>query len=105
LPGKTEHEVLVHSQGSPFSRQDWQAFLTANRLRHSMSRRGNCHNNAVAERFFQLLKRERIKQKICSTRNQARADVFDPIEVFYNLRRRYGLSVTSPRSSLNNVTF
>jgi len=64
--------------------------LTANRLRPSMSRRGNCHDNAVAESFFQLLKRERIKRKAYPTRNQARADVFDYIEGFYNPRRRHG---------------
>jgi len=58
----------------------------ANRLRPNMSRRGNCHDNAVAERFFQLLKRERIKQKAYPGRNQARADVFDDIEAFYNPR-------------------
>jgi len=89
---KPEHEVLVHSdQGSQFSSHDWQAFLTANRLRPSMSRRGNCHDNAVAESFFQLLKRERIKRQTYSTRNQARADVFDYIEGFYK-------STMSPRS-------
>ena len=49
-----------------------------------MSRRGNCHDNAVAESFFQLLKRERIKRKTYSNRADARADVFDYIEMFYN---------------------
>lgn len=47
-----------------------------------MSRRGNCHDNAVAESFFQLLKRERIKKKISGTREEARSDVFDYIEMF-----------------------
>tara|TARA_R100000388_G_C7128714_1_gene104395 strand:+ start:310 stop:447 length:138 start_codon:yes stop_codon:yes gene_type:complete len=41
-----------------------------------MSRRGNCHDNAVAESFFQLLKRERIKRKIYNTRELARQDIF-----------------------------
>lgn len=54
-----------------------------------MSRRGNCHDNAVAESFFQLLKRERVKRKIYTTRAEARADIFDYIEVFYNHRRRH----------------
>jgi len=81
----------VHSdQGSQFSSHDWQDFLAANRLRSSMSRRGNCHDNAVAESFFQLLKRERIRRKTYTTRNQTRADVFDYIELFYNTRRRHG---------------
>jgi len=50
----------------------------------------NCHDNAVAESFFQLLKRERIKRKIYSSRDGARADIFDYIEVFYNNQRRHG---------------
>ena len=57
-----------------------------------MSRRGNCHDNAVAESFFQLLKRERIKLKIYSTREEARIDVFNYIEMFYNSRRRHGFN-------------
>jgi len=80
---KPAGEVLVHSdQGSQFSSHDWQDFLATNRLRPSMSRHGNCHDNAVAERFFQLLKRERIWRNTYTTRNQARADVFDCIELF-----------------------
>lgn len=50
--------VMVHSyQGSRFSSCDWQEFWKANKLQPSMGRRGNCHDNAVAEIFFQLLKR------------------------------------------------
>ncbi len=55
-------------------------------------RRGNCHDNAVAESFFQLLKRERIKRKIYSTREDARSDVFDYIEMLYNAKRRHGFN-------------
>ena len=54
-----------------------------------MSRRGNCHDNAVAESFFQLLKRERIKRRTYITRKEARQHVFDYIEMFYNPKRRY----------------
>ena len=54
-----------------------------------MSRRGNCHDNAVAESFFQLLKRERIRRQIYPTREDARADVFNYIEMFYNPKRRH----------------
>lgn len=83
-------EVLVHSdQGSQFSSHDWQDFLKAHRLIPSMSRRGNCHDNAVAESFFQLLKRERIKRRIYPDRAEARADVFDYIEMFYNPKRKH----------------
>ena len=82
--------VMVHSdQGSQFSSYDWQAFLKAHNLQQSMSRRGNCHDNAVAESFFQLLKRERIRRKTYATREAARQDVFDYIEMFYNPKRRH----------------
>jgi putative transposase len=57
-----------------------------------MSRRGNCHDNAVAESFFQLIKRERIRRKIYATRAAARADVFDYIEMFYNPKRRHSFN-------------
>jgi hypothetical protein len=56
----------------------------------SMSRRGNRHDNAVMERFFQLLKRERIRRKIYMDREEARRDVFDYIEMFYNPKREHG---------------
>ena len=52
--------------------------------------RGNCHDNAVAESFFQLLKRERIKRKIYVTREHAKCDVFNYIEMFYNTRGQHG---------------
>jgi putative transposase len=84
-------EVIVHSdQGSQFGSHDWQAFLKAHGLVASMSRRGNCHDNAVAESFFQLLKRERIRRRIYPNRDAARQDVFEYIEMFYNPVRRHG---------------
>ena len=57
--------LLVHSdQSTQFTGHHWQDFLKAHDLASSMSRRGNCYDNAVAESFFQLLKRERIKRRI-----------------------------------------
>lgn len=86
-----QETVMVHSdQGSQFSSYDWQDFLKAHNLQPSMSRRGNCHDNAVAESFFQLLKRERIRRRIYKDREEARRDVFDYIELFYNPKRRHG---------------
>ena len=85
--------VTVHSdQGSQYTSHDWQMFLKANNFQASMSRRGNCHDNAVAESFFQLLKRERIKRHIYPTRDDARMDVVDYIEMFYNSKRRHGFN-------------
>ena len=87
---KPKTTVLVHShQGSQFTSMDWAAFLKHHNLEHSMSRRGNCHDNAVAESFFNLLKRERIRRKTYRTREEARQDVFDYIEMFYNPKRKH----------------
>ena len=83
--------VLVHSdQGIQYTSNDWQRFLKANNLQISMSRKGNCHDNAVAESFFSLLKTERIKRQIYKTRTDAKADIFNYIEMFYNPKRRHG---------------
>lgn len=83
--------VMVHSdQGVQYRSDDWKKFLQHNNLEISMSRRGNCHDNAVAESFFSLLKTERVKRKIYKTRNEAKADIFNYIEMFYNPIRRHG---------------
>ena len=85
--------VLVHSdQGSQFTSDDWQSFLKAHHMAPSMSRRGNCHDNAVAESFFSALKKERIKRRIYPNRATAASDVFDYIEMFYNPVRRHGFA-------------
>ena len=64
--------------------------LKANGLKASMSRRGNCHDNACAESFFSLLKKERIRHRTYPTRETAKSDVFNYIELFYNPTRRHG---------------
>lgn len=93
--------VTVHSdQGCQFTGHEWQAFLREHNLISSMSRRGNCHDNAVAESFFQLLKRERIRRQVYATRGDARADVFNYIEMFYNPKRRH-----SSAAGLSPVAF
>ncbi|WP_250658436.1 IS3 family transposase [Alkalimarinus coralli] len=88
---KPVNRVLIHSdQGSQFTSSDWVNFLDVHNLKQSMSRRGNCYDNAVAESFFQLLKRERVRRRIYATRADARRDVFDYIEMFYNSTRKHG---------------
>jgi putative transposase len=80
---KPKTRVMIHSdQGSQFTSREWQVFLGKHNLGTSMSRCGNCHDNAVAESFFQLLKRERIRRHTYLTRDAARQDVFDYIEMF-----------------------
>ncbi|WP_208644373.1 IS3 family transposase [Pseudomonas wadenswilerensis] len=97
---RPKERVLVHSdQGSQYGCDDWKRFCLANNLEQSMSRRGNCWDNAVAESFFSSLKKERIRKRIYKTRDLARADVFDYIEVFYNRTRRHShLGGVSPEA-------
>ena len=88
---RPKREVIVHSdQGCQYTSYDWRKMLDQNGLIASMSRKGNCYDNAVAESFFQLLKRERIRRKVYSTREAARQDIFAYIEMFYNPVRRHG---------------
>lgn len=95
---KPKQPVIIHSdQGSQFGSDDFVRWCKDNKLIPSMSRRGNCYDNAVAESFFSNLKKERIKRKIYSTREEAKSDIFDYIEVFYNRTRRHSfLNQLSP---------
>lgn len=72
--------AMVHSdQGSQYGSDMWLRFCSAHQLVPSMSRRGNCWDNAVVESFFSSLKKERIKKRIYRTGELARADAFDYI--------------------------
>jgi putative transposase len=90
--------VIVHSdQGAQYGSDDWLRFCKAHDLEPSMSRRGNCYDNAVAESFFSSLKGERVRGRIYRSRDEARSDVFDYIEFFYNRSRRHSfLGQVSP---------
>jgi putative transposase len=92
--------ALIHSdQGSQFGSDAWRRFCHAHHLEPSMSRRGNCWDNAVAESFFRSLKKERIKKRIYKTRDIANAEIYDYIERFYNRTRRHShLSGVSPEA-------
>ena len=95
---RPKNPVIVHSdQGSQYGSDDWVRFCKAHNLLPSMSRQGNCYDNAAAESFFSSLKRERVRRRIYATRQGARADLFDYIEVFYNRTRRHShLGQVSP---------
>ncbi len=83
-------ETIIHSdQGCQYGSDDWRRFCRNNRLVPSMSRRGNCWDNAVAESFFGSLKKERIKKRIYKNRELATADISDYIDSFYNRTRRH----------------
>ncbi len=82
--------TVIHSdQGSQYGSDDWRRFCRTNHLDPSMSRRGNCWDNAVAESFFSSLKKERIKKRIYVNRDVATADISDYIDTFYNRTRRH----------------
>ena len=83
-------ELLHHSdQGSQYTSEDFQRLLAAQGILCSMSRKGDCRDNAASESFFSTLKTERTNRRRYTTRDEARADVFDYIERFYNPRRRH----------------
>jgi putative transposase len=87
------HEgVLIHhsDRGSQYTSDDFRDELEKHGIQCSMSAHGNCYDNAVVESFFGLLKRERVNRVRYRTRDEARADVFDYIECFYNRKRRHG---------------
>ena len=93
----------MHSdQGSQYTSGEWQRLLSDHQLAASMSRRGNCHDNAVAESFFQLLKWERLKRTIYPILEHARQDILDYIELFYNPVRRQAMLATDRRSSMRS---
>ena len=69
--------------------ETFQRLMADNGITCSMSRSGNCWDNAAAESFFSSLKMERVRGKVYRTRDQARADVFDYVERFYNPNRRH----------------
>jgi putative transposase len=82
--------LLAHSdQGSQYTSEQFQQLLKEHGVTCSMSRSGDCWDNAAMESFFSTLKTERTSRRNHQSRNEARADVFDYIERFYNLRRRH----------------
>jgi len=93
-------DTVIHSdQGCQYGSDDWRRFCRTNRLQPSMSRRGNCWDNAVAESFFASLKKERIKKRIYKNRQLATEDVSDYINSFYNpIRRHRHLGGVSPEA-------
>lgn len=90
--------TVIHSdQGTQYGSDAWRRFCLAHHLEPSMSRRGNCWDNAVAESFFSSLKKERIKKRIYADRETAVADLAEYIDGFYNpIRRHSYLGGVSP---------
>jgi putative transposase len=82
--------LLHHTdRGSPYASADYQAVLTRHAIVASMSRTGDCYDNAVAESFFATLKAEHVDHEVFPSREVARASVADYIDGFYNTARRH----------------
>jgi len=85
----TEPELFHSDRGVQYASGKYQAELENKKILCSMSRKGNCWDNAVAESFFHTLKVERVNRKKYQSRAQARVDLFQFIEVFYNRKRKH----------------
>jgi putative transposase len=99
LQSRRPRAGLVHhtDRGSPYASDDYRAALAINGLVASMSRTGDCYDNAVAESFFASLKAEWVDYKSYSTRTEAHVSIADYIESFYNTTRRHSyLEYLSP---------
>jgi putative transposase len=91
-------KVLLHSdRGSQYASERFQKLLRDNAIECSMSRKGDCWDNAAMESFFHTLKTECIHHEKYLTRDEAKKSVFDYIEVFYNRQRKHSyLGYLSP---------
>jgi len=100
--------LMHHSdRGSQYASQDYQALLVRLGINVSISRKGNCWDNSVMERFFGSLKSERTDNMRYKTRAEAKADVINYIEMFYNAQRLHStLGYLSPMEfeKRNNIS-
>jgi transposase InsO family protein len=97
---------LIHhsDRGVQYACKEYRTLLTANDMTCSMSRKGNCYDNAVKESFFHTLKTEHVHHEHYRTRDEARASVFDYIETFYNRSRMHStLGYRSPVEFENEI--
>jgi len=87
---RPDTNLLHHSdQGSQYTADQFQKLLGDHGIECSMSRVGECHDNAVMESFFSRMKDDRVSRRRYRTRDEARADIFDYVERFYNPKRRH----------------
>ena len=98
LKGSSSSALVAHSdRGSQYASEHYQRRLSEERITCSMSRRGDCWDNAPMESFFASLKKELVHHEDYATRDQARASIFEYIEAFYNrVRRHSALGYVAP---------
>lgn len=101
---KPSKGLIFHSdRGSQYCSKDFKEYIAGHKILGSMSRKGNCWDNAVAESFFGSLKKELVHSRNYKTREEARADIVEYIEMFYNsFRRHCHLGNKSPREFMKN---
>lgn len=99
LSQREPQEGLIHhsDQGAEYTNHAYQGLVKEHNMVVSMSRRGECHDNAVAESFFKSIKVELVKQQKFRTPEEARSAIFEYIEIFYNRKRLHStLGYISP---------
>ena len=96
--GFIKKEAIIHTdQGSQYAAAEYRRLLYVDGFRQSMSRRGNCYDNAQAESFFSRFKTELVEGGVFESVEQARSEVFSYIEGYYNrIRLHSGLGYKSP---------
>ena len=96
-------ELLHHSdRGVQYASDAYRALLAEHGIEPSMSRKGNCWDNAVVESFFSTLKRELVHHESYATHAEARRSLFEYIEVFYNRKRRHSTLGYRSRAGFEN---
>ena len=95
---KSVEGLVAHSdRGTQYASDDYQRLLAENGIQCSMSRKGNCYDNAVVESFFATLKKELLDSDVPASRSSVKGELFEYIEVFYNrIRRHSALGYLSP---------
>lgn len=95
---KPNKECIFHSdRGVQYTSNEFRSLLEKNKMHQSMSRKGDCWDNAVAESFFKTLKVEQVNHVKYKTKEEAKTDLFRYIEIFYNRKRFHStLGFTSP---------
>ncbi|QHT70836.1 IS3 family transposase [Rhodocytophaga rosea] len=104
---KAEKGLLHHSdRGSQYASHDYQKLLKDNLIDCSMSRKGNCYDNAAMESFFATLKQELVYHRQYQTRKEAKQDIFEYIQVWYNRNRKHSsLAYLSPEQFENKYQY
>ena len=101
--GSSQIKIFHSDQGIQFSNKSIRVLLKKHRINQSMSRRGNCYDNAAMESFFHSLKVELINKQQYQTRDQAKQAIFEYIEIYYNRKRLHSsIGYNTPEEFENN---